>query len=130
MSVMDSRETIRCSNCDLNQFKTASGNCRKCSEPYISAAPIPAAEAEPISISDLYPLHGRQTDSGRAVKILRTVLNLSQRRLAERMGVPRTYVSKLEQHHADPTLSSIARLSVAFGISERDFVALASIGNE
>jgi len=47
------------------------------------------------------------------VRDLRHVRNLSQRQLAARMGVPRTYISKIENGKAMPTLSSLDRLARA-----------------
>ena len=52
----------------------------------------------------------------RAVRDLRKGRNLSQRQLAGRMQVPRTYISKIENGKAMPTLSSLARLAAALEI--------------
>jgi len=51
-----------------------------------------------------------------AVRDLRHVRNLSQRQLAARMNVPRTYISKIENGKATPTLSSLARLANALEV--------------
>jgi transcriptional regulator with XRE-family HTH domain len=42
---------------------------------------------------------------------------LSQRQLALRMSVPRTYVSKIENEKATPTLSSLERLARALEVA-------------
>ncbi|MGA7336136.1 MAG: helix-turn-helix transcriptional regulator, partial [Candidatus Sulfotelmatobacter sp.] len=42
---------------------------------------------------------------------------LSQRQLAGRMSVPRTYVSKIENEKATPTLSSLERLARALEVT-------------
>jgi len=42
---------------------------------------------------------------------------LSQRQLAGRMSVPRTYVSKIENEKATPTLSSLERLAKALEVT-------------
>ena len=47
---------------------------------------------------------------------LRHVRNLSQRQLAGRMGVPRTYISKIENGKAMPTLGSLDRLARALQV--------------
>jgi transcriptional regulator with XRE-family HTH domain len=52
----------------------------------------------------------------RAVKDLRRTNGLSQRELAGRMGVPRTYISKIENEKATPTLGSLDRLAAALGV--------------
>ncbi|GGG82903.1 hypothetical protein GCM10011585_28170 [Edaphobacter dinghuensis] len=51
-----------------------------------------------------------------AVRDLRHVRNLSQRQLAARMNVPRTYISKIENGKAMPTLSSLDRLAKALQV--------------
>jgi transcriptional regulator with XRE-family HTH domain len=52
-----------------------------------------------------------------AIRTLRQRSGLSQRQLALRMGVPRTYVSKIENQKATPTLSSLSRLAEALTVS-------------
>jgi transcriptional regulator with XRE-family HTH domain len=52
-----------------------------------------------------------------AIRNLRLRGGLSQRQLALRMGVPRTYVSKIENEKATPTLSSLSRLAAALDVS-------------
>lgn len=52
----------------------------------------------------------------RAVRDIRGSRNLSQRQLAGRMNVPRTYISKIENGKAMPTLSSLERLANALEV--------------
>jgi len=47
---------------------------------------------------------------------------LSQRQLAARMNVPRTYVSKIENEKATPTLSSLERLARALEVQICDLL--------
>ncbi len=47
---------------------------------------------------------------------------LSQRQLAMRMQVPRTYVSKIENEKATPTLTSLRRLAGALEVSVADLL--------
>jgi transcriptional regulator with XRE-family HTH domain len=47
---------------------------------------------------------------------------LSQRQLALRMQVPRTYVSKIENEKATPTLSSLERLAKALEVTLPDLL--------
>jgi transcriptional regulator with XRE-family HTH domain len=56
------------------------------------------------------------------VKETRRARHLSQRQLAGRMQVPRTYISKIENGKAIPTLSSLARLADALGVDVRKLV--------
>ncbi len=57
-----------------------------------------------------------------AVRGIRHARGLSQRQLAARMEVPRTYISKIENGKAMPTLSSLARLAAALEASVADLL--------
>ena len=50
------------------------------------------------------------------VREIRRARHLSQRQLAGRMQVPRTYISKIENGKAMPTLSSLDRLARALQV--------------
>jgi transcriptional regulator with XRE-family HTH domain len=64
----------------------------------------------------------REVHVARAIRDLRHRSGLSQRQLALRMGVPRTYVSKIENEKATPTLSSMARLAAALEVTVPDLL--------
>ncbi|MGA3371897.1 MAG: helix-turn-helix transcriptional regulator [Terracidiphilus sp.] len=76
------------------------------------------------------PIDGHPTDpSAEAglkvagqVKEIRRARHMSQRQLAGRMQVPRTYISKIENGKAIPTLGSLARLADALGVDVRQLV--------
>jgi len=57
-----------------------------------------------------------------AIRVLRQRSGLSQRQLAMRMQVPRTYVSKIENEKAMPTLSSLQRLAKALEVHVPDLL--------
>jgi transcriptional regulator with XRE-family HTH domain len=108
------REVLKCEHCKLVQFRTSSDSCRRCKKSLLPEQPKPVAAIslvpEPVSA----PVEGIQVAS--AVRDLRHVRNLSQRQLAARMGVPRTYISKIENGKAMPTLSSLDRLARALQV--------------
>jgi transcriptional regulator with XRE-family HTH domain len=116
MAPVEQREVLRCDHCSLVQFRTASSMCRKCRKP------LDVEEPEPIAAPalSLVPPAAGSDDSGlqvaTAVRDLRRVRNLSQRQLAGRMNVPRTYISKIENGKAMPTLSSLERLAKALQV--------------
>ncbi len=56
------------------------------------------------------------------VRDIRRARHLSQRQLAGRMQVPRTYISKIENGKAIPTLGSLERLASALGVEVRQLV--------
>ncbi len=57
-----------------------------------------------------------------AIRALRLRGGMSQRQLAMRMNVPRTYVSKIENDKATPTLSSLERLARALEVGVPDLL--------
>lgn len=68
------------------------------------------------------PMGGSQIPVAMAIRMLRNRAGLSQRQLAQRMRVPRTYVSKIENEKACPTLSSLERLADALHVRVRDLL--------
>ncbi|MGH9509380.1 MAG: helix-turn-helix domain-containing protein, partial [Terriglobales bacterium] len=126
LAPVDSREVVKCDYCRLVQFRTASNNCRKCHKCLDRPEPEPAP-VEPV------PAHAQGTGNGNgnghthlqlamSIRLIRQRNGLSQRQLALRMQVPRTYVSKIENEKATPTLSSIARLARALEVTVPDLL--------
>jgi len=58
-----------------------------------------------------------------SIRSMRLRNGLSQRQLATRMAVPRTYVSKIENEKATPTLSSLERLAHALEVTVPDLLS-------
>jgi transcriptional regulator with XRE-family HTH domain len=56
------------------------------------------------------------------VRDIRKARHLSQRQLASRMQVPRTYISKIENGKAIPTLGSLERLAEALEVDVSQLV--------
>jgi transcriptional regulator with XRE-family HTH domain len=110
------REVLRCDHCKLVQFRTAACMCRRCKKSLLPEQPKAAAALQVVA----EPEPHRHQDAGphvaSAVRDLRKVRNLSQRQLAGRMNVPRTYISKIENGKAMPTLSSLDRLARALQV--------------
>jgi transcriptional regulator with XRE-family HTH domain len=72
------------------------------------------------------PVHGNghgHLNLATAIRSLRLRNGLSQRQLATRMAVPRTYVSKIENEKATPTLSSLERLARALEVTVPDLLS-------
>lgn len=123
LAPVDSREVVRCDHCLLVQFRTTNNLCRRCrasldeDEPEIVSAP-PAAQIMPA------PGHGHgHLNLAASIRAHRLRNGLSQRQLATRMSVPRTYVSKIENEKATPTLSSLERLARALEVTVPDLLS-------
>ena len=108
-AVPESREVLRCERCRLVQFKTATVTCRRCRKPLEVEEPVLA----PLQLANAVALAPQEPDVAQAVRTLRRARGLSQRQLACHMLVPRTYISKIENSKAMPTLSSLQRLATA-----------------
>jgi transcriptional regulator with XRE-family HTH domain len=52
----------------------------------------------------------------RRIKELRAKRHLSQRELAERAGINRVYLARLELGQQDPTLATLEKLAAALGV--------------
>ena len=108
------REVLRCESCKLVQFRTSSDSCRRCKKSLLPEQP--KVEAAIALVPEPAPRAEGGLQVATAVRDLRHVRNLSQRQLAARMGVPRTYISKIENGKAMPTLSSLDRLARALQV--------------
>ena len=119
LAPVDSREVVRCDRCHLVQFRTNNNLCRKCHQSLDADEPEPVAAVPEVAV----PTNGNGHGNGHHLQIAFAIRNLrqrgglSQRQLALRMQVPRTYVSKIENEKATPTLSSLERLARALEVT-------------
>ena len=115
LATVEAREVLRCERCTLVQFRTANSLCRRCHKPLEVEEPerlVPQFAGEP----EEAVAEDNSLQVARAVRDLRKGRNLSQRQLAGRMQVPRTYISKIENGKAIPTLGSLERLASALEV--------------
>jgi len=73
-------------------------------QPAVEAVSLPANQQSGLQVA-------------KTVRDIRRHKSLSQRQLANRMQVPRTYISKIENAKAMPTLSSLSRLALALEVN-------------
>jgi transcriptional regulator with XRE-family HTH domain len=97
------------------QYRTSNSLCRKCHKPLdieepvalapqlVTSSPVPASAEAGLQVAG-------------QVRDIRRARHLSQRQLAARMQVPRTYISKIENGKAIPTLGSLERLAQALEV--------------
>jgi transcriptional regulator with XRE-family HTH domain len=112
---VDAREVLRCDHCSLVQFRTSNSLCRKCHRPLDVEEPVPLAPQLVVSPSVPASAEAGLQVAGQ-VREIRKARHLSQRQLAGRMQVPRTYISKIENGKAIPTLGSLERLAAALDV--------------
>jgi transcriptional regulator with XRE-family HTH domain len=103
------------------QYRTSNSLCRKCHRPLDIEEPVFLAPR----LVTTQPVPDT-TEAGlqvaTQVRELRRARHLSQRQLAARMEVPRTYISKIENGKAVPTLGSLERLATALNVEVRQLV--------
>src|ERR1700691_6078319 len=123
LAPVNSREVVRCDHCLLVQFRTVNNNCRRChSSLDEEPEPEPVVMTPPVMMP--IPGHGRgHLNLASSIRSLRLRGGLSQRQLALRMSVPRTYVSKIENEKATPTLSSLEPLARALEVTVPDLLS-------
>ena len=112
---VETREVVRCDYCSLVQYRTTNSLCRKCHRPLDIEEPVrPVLQLVPNPSTPPSAEAGLQVAG--QVRDIRKARHLSQRQLAGRMQVPRTYISKIENGKAIPTLGSLERLAAALEV--------------
>jgi transcriptional regulator with XRE-family HTH domain len=118
---VDTREVVRCESCRLMQYRTSNSLCRRCHKPLDIEEQVhltpQLVTSQPVS-----EVHEAGLQVAGQVREMRRARHLSQRQLAGRMLVPRTYISKIENGKAIPTLGSLERLANALGVEVRQLV--------
>lgn len=118
---VETREVVRCEYCRLMQYRTSNSLCRKCHRPLDIEEPVYLAPR----LVTTQPVPDT-TEAGlqvaTQVREMRRARHLSQRQLAARMEVPRTYISKIENGKAVPTLGSLERLATALNVEVRQLI--------
>ena len=98
--------------------------CRKCRlslhEPVPDVAPVAVLPTEPA------PVASKELDIAGAVKLLRLCNFMSQRELAVKAGVPRTYISKVESQHRLPGLDNMQAIAKALGADMNSLIQIAA----
>src|SRR5215475_3671149 len=122
LAPVDSREVVRCDRCCLVQFRTINNFCRRCHESLDEDEPEIVVSAPEPEIMPETTAGAGYLNLAASIRSLRLRGGLSQRQLATRMAVPRTYVSKIENEKATPTLSSLERLARALEVTVPDLL--------
>ena len=124
-------DTIRCPACQLNQYRTE--KCRKCKRLFIQPKSKP--QVLPVRVMQTKWIGdriapGREKSSrrflelhaaiaeliGKRVVRFRKERGLTQRGLGVRLGVSRTYISKVENQRCQPTIPQVYRIAKGLNI--------------
>lgn len=76
------------------------------------------------------PIFNPRTNLGLRIRALRANLVITQEDLAERCGLFRTYLSRIETGRANPTLTMLYDLADALGVSVTDLLTPLESGTD
>src|ERR1700751_5151869 len=103
------REVIRCKTCGLVQYRTRTGNCRRC----VRALPqrlefmIPQVEPEPQvgpePVTDKFANQKTVENIGQRIRQLRESRGMTRSQLQWKSKVSRSYLSRIESGQRNPT---------------------------
>ena len=122
------REVVRCQDCLLVQFRTQSDRCRRCAKPLPTFLPFqeaPAEEPSADAVSDDYgdasvPMdratRNRRITVGARIKNHRQQRGLTQVEMSELLGIPRSYLSRIENSRLLPGPLMVASFATSLGI--------------
>jgi transcriptional regulator with XRE-family HTH domain len=121
------REVIRCKTCGLVQYRTRTGNCRRC----VRALPqrlefmIPTTETvEEAAVEPTQETHANQEtveNIGQRIRQLRESRSMTQSQLQSRSKVSRSYLSRIESGQMTPSLGTLEKISEALNVGLNRF---------
>jgi transcriptional regulator with XRE-family HTH domain len=119
---------LRCQQCQLVQFRTMSDMCRRCGKPLPSWIPFgvsadddegPNGTLEYAEDSEL-PAdragRNRRISVGVKIKELREERRLTQAEMSSLLGIPRSYLSRIENRRLLPGPLMVAKFALALGM--------------
>jgi len=133
-SEMD-REVGRCKVCGLVQYRTRTGNCRRCVRllpPKVEfLIPPPAPQELPGDDRQLFekwPNRETVENIGQRIRQLRESRAMTQSQLQARSRVSRSYLSRIESGQMTPSLGTLEKISEALGVGLNRFFVPESNG--
>jgi transcriptional regulator with XRE-family HTH domain len=122
------REVIRCKSCGLVQYRTNSGNCRRCVRllpPVVEfLIPPPVTQELPGDDRQLFekwPNRETVENIGHRIRQLRESRGMTQSQLQARSRVSRSYLSRIESGQMTPSLGTLEKISEALGVGLNRF---------
>src|SRR5438067_12985768 len=128
------REVIRCKTCGLVQYRTRTGNCRRCVRAlpqrleFLIPPPAPAEEAAAEPATEKFVNQETVENIGQRIRQLRESRSMTQSQLQSRSKVSRSYLSRIESGQMTPSLGTLEKISVALNVGLNRFVSPAAAG--
>lgn len=120
----DCRDVLACRHCRLVQFRTRTSLCRRCQKP-LDGEVRNASKLDEVVVRS-QPVANEESDAvknlGVRIREIRKERGMTQRVLACRMNVPRTYISKVEMSRVVPALPTLERIAAGLDVSLTDLL--------
>ncbi len=128
MSTLDlDREVIRCKTCGLVQYRTRTGNCRRCVRvlpqrlEFLIPPPAPPEEADAEPEQEKLINQETVENIGQRIRQLRESRSMTQSQLQSRSKVSRSYLSRIESGQMTPSLGTLEKISEALSVGLNRF---------
>ena len=122
------REVIRCKTCGLVQYRTRTGNCRRCVRAlpqrmeYLIPQEVPQEEqAVPEAVATKFANQETVENIGQRIRQLRESRTMTQSQLQARSKVSRSYLSRIESGQMTPSLGTLEKISEALNVGLNRF---------
>jgi len=121
------REVIRCKTCGLVQYRTRTGNCRRCVRAlpqrleFLIPPQAPPEEAAAETTSEKFVNQETVENIGQRIRQLRESRNMTQSQLQSRSKVSRSYLSRIESGQMTPSLGTLEKISEALNVGLNRF---------
>jgi transcriptional regulator with XRE-family HTH domain len=121
------REVIRCKTCGLVQYRTRTGNCRRCVRAlpqrleFLIPPPAPPEEAGAEPTQEKFANRETVENIGQRIRQLRESRAMTQSQLQSRSKVSRSYLSRIESGQMTPSLGTLEKISEALTVGLNRF---------
>jgi transcriptional regulator with XRE-family HTH domain len=135
MKIESDRDVIRCVTCGMVQYRTRSGNCRRCVHlltPKVEFLIPPLEPQEPVGDDrqpfEKWPNHETVENIGQRIRQLRESCGMTQTQLQKCSRVSRSYLSRIESGQMTPSLGTLEKISEALRVGLNRFFVPESNG--
>src|SRR5947207_11747113 len=121
------REVIRCKTCGLVQYRTRTGNCRRCVRAlpqrleFLIPPPAPPEEEAAEPTPEKFVNQATVENIGQRIRQLRESRAMTQSQLQSRSKVSRSYLSRIESGQMTPSLGTLEKISEALNVGLNRF---------
>src|SRR6266481_3482829 len=121
------REVIRCKTCGLVQYRTRTGNCRRCVRAlpqrleFLIPPPAPPEEAAAEPTPEKFVNQETVENIGQRIRQLRESRSMTQSQLQSRSKVSRSYLSRIESGQMTPSRGTLKKISEALNVGLNRF---------